>query len=115
MKTHQYVILMAILLCGSIAYAQDFSTNSDMMNSGSKYASSVSEVGAEGIEVTPFPNQGPRRAVANDNDPFGEGAEHESGQDEGFPIGEPWILVILAGVAAGVIALKHQKHTKTTN
>lgn len=112
MKTHQYVILMAILLCGSIAYAQDFSTNSDMMNSGSKYASSVSEVGAEGIEVTPFPNQGPRRAVANDNDPFGEGAEND-GKDLGSPIGEPWIMVILAISAAGIVTLKRYKTNKT--
>ena len=86
-----------------------------MMQSGAKYQGTVyepfsnatpSEQSVVGSSYTPNGHGGPRRIGDFDNSV--EGGEG----DEGSPIGEPWILAVLAVAFAGVIFLRRKREAR---
>ena len=105
MKKHFYLLMIAMLCAfGNVLCAQDFSsTGSDMMSTGSTYSSTVTGVGATGVNdmysttetSTTTTRPGARKSVG------GYGTEEELGDPEdGSPIGSDVVLFFFAAVAA---------------
>ena len=88
-----------------------------MMQSGTKYQGTVyepfstatpSDQSVVGSSYTPS-GKGPRRVAMEDD--FNETGEGGFG-DEGSPIGEPWILAVLAVAFAGIIFLRRKREAR---
>lgn len=122
MKTKMIILLVlsALVVCSVPAKAQGWQekqeqpawTSSTMLGSGSAYSSTVTPVGsydapqmATTIGSTPQGISGRR----NSGD-FGDGGNVEdSNQDIGSPVGDPWILLLLAAGAAVFVKRKAEK------
>lgn len=109
MKKQIYLLTIAMLCAfGNVLCAQDFSsTGSDMMSTGSTYSSSVTGVGATGVNDMYSTAETPTtttRPGARKLD--GEGANPG---DPGEPIGSDAVLFFFAAVAAGVVALRRRR------
>lgn len=114
------LVLSALVVCSVPAKAQGWQekqeqpawTSSTMLGSGSAYSSTVTPVGsydapqmATTIGSTPQGISGRR----NSGD-FGDGGNVEdSNQDIGSPVGDPWILLLLAAGAAVFVKRKAEK------
>lgn len=114
MKKQIYLLTIAMLCAfGNVLCAQDFSsTGSDMMSTGSTYSSSVTGVGATGVNdmystaQAPSARPGARKSVIDEG--YGEKEEVDEG-GEGSPIGSDAVLFFFAAVAAGVVALRRRR------
>jgi len=109
MKTRLFILLFALILSlSSTALAQDFSTGSSMMNTGSTYSSTIYAVEATNVDpvasTAAAPNRG-RMATFDDDD--WEDTETDPGNP--MPIGDVWSLLIYAAVAAGAVALRRRR------
>lgn len=112
MKKQIYLLTIAMLCAfGNVLCAQDFSsTGSDMMSTGSTYSSSVTGVGATGVNdmystaETPSTTTRPgaRKGVGGEEVNPGQGPTEP-------PIGSDAILFFFAAVAAGVVALRRRR------
>lgn len=108
----QILLLIAMLFAfGNVLCAQDFSTGSDMMTTGSAYSSTVTGVGATGVNdmystsETPSTTTRPgARKLGGETIQPGEGATEEE-----HPIGSDAVLFFFAAVAAGVVALRRRR------
>lgn len=117
MRTKLYII--AILSIAAVAMnAQTFQPatidnsaiqSQQIMQTGTRYNGQVyepfssvtpSEQSAVGAGSSPAKVSGPRRG-------FDTGAE--TGRDDEYPIGEPWIMVAFAAVFGGVVYLRRRK------
>lgn len=108
-------VFIALLGLTASVYAQDFQTGSSMMNSGSSYSSSVSEVGASAAtDMASTTYSGRVLRKDGEDSGWGEGAEYKESQDEGFPIGTPYVMLAFALIAAGVVAYRTRNaHVKS--
>ena len=104
-----YIIWLFVAGFGlsAAAYAQDFNTGSDLMNTGSSYSSSVGEVGANGVNDMYTTASSPTRTVG------ARKVENPGLPDAGYqgdsPIGEPFVMLFFAAAAAAVVALRRRK------
>jgi len=113
MRKFIFTLILFVSVAG-LATAQSFgSTGSDIMNTGSTYSSTVSGVGATGVDpMYGTTASGPmRRSVTPDSGD--DDTEHPSIMgDVGQvpePIGAPYILLLFAAGAAGVVALRRRR------
>lgn len=111
MKNRIFIVLVAFAFgwCLS-ASAQDFSTGSDMMNSGSSYSSNVGAVGSTQAEAmyettADYPTN-TQRAGARKTTPGGMG---DWDQSDKSPIGEPLVMLLFAAAAGAIIAVRRRK------
>jgi len=111
MKTRLFILLMALAFSiSNKALAQDFNTGSSLMNTGSAYSSNIYGVGAAGVDpmatTAAAPNRG-RMAIMDDD------GDEESGWgnvgDNTTPIGAPYIMLLFAAGAAGVVTVRKRK------
>ncbi len=134
MKPNTIILIASLMMaCMTPAVAQSvmpWQSSAPMQNSGSKFTSSVIEVDAPRatcslvpmvststmMDVAPiatpelesstlFRGSGPRKS-------FDVGGE--TGRSDEFPVGEPWILLLFAAIAAGVTAYRRRKVTQIT-
>lgn len=111
MKTRIFIVLVAFAFgfCLSVS-AQDFSTGSDFMNSGSNYSSNVGAVGSTGAnamyETTADAPAGTQRPGARKLNGGGDMGD----QSDESPIGEPLIMLLFAAAAGAVVAIR-RRHT----
>jgi len=105
---------MSLAFSLTTAFAQSFSsTGSELMNTGSSYSSPIYGVGATAVDPVFGSNSGPmsRGIVTPDSDD--DDTEHPSIMgDVGQvpePIGTPYILLLFAAGAAGVVALRRRR------
>lgn len=109
MKKHLFIILATLFLgIASTVAAQDFNTSSTLMNSGSQYAPSVSAVGASSVysEEPSEPAQASGRAGFRK---LGGVTEDEDERSEESPVGEPWIMLLFAAIAGGVVFYRQKR------
>lgn len=130
MKTmkHRMISMVAgLLLAGLLplaANAQEWQTTSTLKDTGSKYNSQVTFVGAEKASLIPMRSTSTMMATCEVPTPSTEspGSTHFGGprrskeepgevgdtSDESSPIGEPWVLLAFAAASAGVIAWRRR-------
>lgn len=130
MKHRMISMVAGLLLAGLLplaAQTQEWNSTSTLKGSGSGYQSQVTFVGAEKATLIPMtstssmmdtgdvptpgsgtntPN-GPRR-VKEPNQEVGDTS------DESSPIGEPWVLLLFAAAAAGVITYRRWRALQST-
>lgn len=125
MKTmkHRMISMVAgLLLAGLLplaANAQEWQTTSTLKDTGSKYNSQVTFVGAEKVSLIPMRSTSTMMATCEVPTPSTESSEPamrktrrgfdvggESGQSEEFPIGEPWVLLLFAAALAATTAIR---------
>ena len=121
MKTKMIIVLVlsALVVCSVPAKAQGWQekqeqpawTSSTMLGSGSAYSSTVTPVGSY---------DAPQMATTSSNSPMGMRGRQNSGDfggdvDPGYhdtdnsPVGDPWILLLLAASAAVLVKRKAAK------
>jgi len=112
MRKRIYILLATIVFgMTTTALAQSFSTSSDMMNTGSTLSSNVYGVGAGSVDpmVSTASSSPVRRSSGEQKyDDFGNLIE-DGNQDQGSPIGAPYIMLLFAAGAAGVVALRRRR------
>ena len=134
MKTNTIILIASLMMaCITPAVAQSvlpWQSSAPMQNTGSKFTSRVIEVDAPRatctlvpmgststmMDVAPiatpelesstlFRGSGPRKG-------FDVGGE--TGRSEEYPVGEPWVLLLFAAAAAGVIAYRRRRGIRST-
>lgn len=122
MKTKMIILLVlsALVVCSIPAKAQGWQekqeqpawTSSTMLGSGSTYSSTVTPVGSyDAPQMATTSGSTPRGVSGRRNSgDFGDGGNVEdSNQDIGSPVGDPWILLLLAAGAAVFVKRKAEK------
>jgi hypothetical protein len=115
-------MVAGLLLAGLLplaANAQEWQTTSTLKDTGSKYNSQVTFVGAEKVSLIPMRSTSTMMATCEVPTPSTESSEPamrktrrgfdvggESGQSEEFPIGEPWVLLLFAAALAATTAIR---------
>ena len=107
MKTKLLLIFMVLLpLSFSVAQSSEpfnrgmVSTSSSMMQTGSAYSSQITPVGATSpIAATQYAPSNRRGAFETPG---------EANQSEESPVGEPYIMLAFAAIAAGAIYLRRR-------
>ncbi len=117
-KIMGYGLLVMVVICVTMPLtaqnAQQWQSASSMQESGSRYSSKVTPVGATGVGAmssttssfapAQAPN-GPRRTIGNNQEPGSTG-------DPGSPIGDAVLpLMLMAFAFSGVVALRRRKTT----
>ena len=111
-KLIMIIMAVALIALPTMAQQEQWQT-STMQTSGSAYSSQVTPVGATtapseatttSANYAPSRPGQPRKSI--------EYNEEFDDNDEGSPIGEPWVLAIFAAVFAGVIALRKRQAEK---
>lgn len=110
----QILLLIAMLFAfGNVLCAQDFSTGSDMMTTGSAYSSTVTGVGATGVNdmysTAQAPSRPGARKATGETDPDGDVETEWETAGDFTPIGSDVILFLFAALAAGVVALRRRR------
>ena len=128
-KRAQIALLFFIFVCASTyAEAQNFQSTSSYLNSNSpqtveKTTATSPQQAYKSTIYEPFSsatpssdantgNNGPARINGRKNTGDGWVDSGEEGRSEESPIGEPWILLAFAAMAAGVISLKQRKRSE---
>jgi len=94
------------------ALAQDFgSTGSSLMNTGSNYTSTVYGVGAANVDAMYGTTaNGPlRRTTGSGSSSSDWDDDTEVNPGDPLPLGAPYILLLFAAGAAGVVALRRRR------
>lgn len=114
-----FMLIMVVALMALPAMAQEWQSTSAMQGSGSAYSAQVTAVGAPEVTymattTTSTPNNGPRRAKKDENDPWGTNQQDDN-QDEGYPIGDAVLpLLLLACAYLGMrVFLKRKRAMKS--
>ena len=111
MRNKSLVIFLFALFASVAVFAQTsnpynqgmMSTSSPMMQTGSPYSSHISPVGASSPYETMNGPSNRRNSFITPED---------VNQSEESPVGEPYVLVLFAAVAAGAVYIKRQKAAK---
>lgn len=136
MKTmkHRMISMVAGLLLASLlplaANAHEWQTTSTL-KTGSEYNSKVTFVGAEKVDYIPMRSTSTMLPPEEVSTPSTEssGSTHFGGprrskeepgevgdtSDESSPIGEPWVMVVMAAASAGVIAWRRRSALAQTS
>lgn len=100
------------MVCLSPVAAQqvEWQSTSTMQGSGSRYAPQVTPVGSEYV---PIVNSTGERSASSpsrrrNEDEWGNNQEGGS-QDDGSPVGEPWIMLAFAAGTCGIVYLRKRK------
>ena len=115
-----FMLIMVVALMALPAMAQEWQSTSAMQGSGSAYSAQVTAVGATEVlseaKTTDSysPNNGPRRAKKDENDPWGTNQQDDN-QDEGYPVGDAVLpLLLLACAYLGMrVFLKRKRALKS--
>ena len=112
MKARIVMIIMAVALIALPTMAQDWQSTSTMQGSGSAYSSQVTAVGATSVggmatTTTAAPSR-PRRTTSSD--PWSGGNETTEEKDEGSPVGDALIPLMLFACAYLIIRAMRRKN-----
>jgi len=110
------ILMVCLLPLTALAQQQEWQSTSTMRGSGSAYSSQVTAVGAASVgsmatttSSGPARVSRPRRAGESSSDPWGNN-QTGGDQDEGSPIGDAVLPLMLMALAfGGVVAFRQRK------
>lgn len=110
------MLMVCLLPLAALAQQQEWQSTSTMQGSGSAYSSQVTAVGAASVgsmatttSSSPARVSRPRRAGESSSDPWGNN-QTGGDQDDGSPIGDAVLPLMLMALAfGGVVAFRQRK------